>query len=127
FATDPHALNDGERQRCSRHVVGNIENDVSIDVAERVVERLNLPSEALDRFCRGRTTPRSALTGETLGSFNRVTRFHHILCHVPSPLARTRLRTRAASKRLGARSRTPVSVTIVWTRRYRSGWRPPTA
>src|ERR1700722_2440214 len=95
FGVYPAALADGERQRRGRHVVRNIENDISVDIAERVVERLYLAPETFDCFCRSRTTSRTALTGETLGPFGGVTRFHQILCHAHSPSARTRPRRRA--------------------------------
>jgi hypothetical protein len=48
-------------------VVRRVENDISIDIAERVVERLDLAPKTFDRFGRSRTPSGAALTDETFG------------------------------------------------------------
>jgi hypothetical protein len=60
FRVYPAALADGERQRRGRHVVRDVEDDISVDIAERIVERLYLAPETFDCLCRSRTPSRTA-------------------------------------------------------------------
>src|SRR5258708_25545261 len=93
------SLVDGESDGCGSYAVGKIDNGVYVNIAECVVERLQLATQPFCHLRDGSTTFGAAFAGQALGTFGGVTRFEQILGHVISLIS--------ASRKVGSNSITP--------------------
>src|ERR1700722_14631221 len=102
LARDHTALVDGERKGRRAHIVGQVDDDKAIDVAEREIHRFQLAADLLEMLLDGIPTARAAFLCKTNGAFRTVARFEQIFGHCVLPLRGFTLSSPSAGRKLKA-------------------------